>query len=55
LLLFAHFHRLFDARLFAIHPKTHVIPTFMPSDDILPFHGLKVHFNPESPPDSLAL
>ncbi|OIW24348.1 hypothetical protein CONLIGDRAFT_718715 [Coniochaeta ligniaria NRRL 30616] len=55
ILLFAHIHPMFDARLFAIHPDTHLIRVFVPYDVLLPYHGKKARLNEAKPPDKRAL
>lgn len=41
ILLLSHLHDLFDARLFSIHPDSHIIRAFVPYDVITEFHGKK--------------
>ena len=55
LLLFSHMHSMFDARLFSIHPETHLIRVFVPYDVLLPYHGKKARMNEAIPPDRCAL
>lgn len=55
LLLFSHMHSMFDARLFSIHPETHLIRVFVPYDVLLPYHGKNARINEAKPPDKRAL
>ncbi|OIW23209.1 hypothetical protein CONLIGDRAFT_637695 [Coniochaeta ligniaria NRRL 30616] len=55
IVLFSHLHKMFDARLFAIHPDTKDIRVFMPSDVLLQYHGRRATFNLLNPPDQAAL
>jgi hypothetical protein len=46
ILLLAHLHELFDARLFSIHPDTHRIRAFVPYDVLTEFHSRKAFLPP---------
>ncbi|KAK1749713.1 hypothetical protein QBC47DRAFT_418767 [Echria macrotheca] len=55
LLLLRHFHDLFDARFFSIHPETKRIRIFVPYDVLKPYHGLRAQFDSRGVPDKRAL
>jgi len=44
-----------DARLLAIHPKTHEVRLFAPIEWLLPYHGVKAKLPPLGGPDKRAL
>lgn len=53
IMLMSHLHKCFDARILAIHPKTHHVRTFINYIAINPFHGRRAEVPRTLPPEVL--